>query len=845
MLNKPLVLTLALVLPALAITYEARAAHAVEASVAPAVSIEEIAALVDARLAAAIDESVESLWDDARTLRDTAKLMDSATALDEVLTARLDASAGLDGAPLLFAAVARLVGETPDLEQISSRVTPLLDSSNVQVATGAARLLGRHAFRGLSGDDRTTLAAALQTKADNGDLAPTLRIASAVSSYEVGRGINKGKARARLLSFLGSDDPELRSQGALALAEIGDEVRGELADELESLAELPGETGRLADSYLKLEATRKMHEEKYRKLQSLHDSENVPENLRRVANLMAMIHDGHIEGDLYDDDQLIDASLNGMLRSLDAHSSYMTPEEYKLFSMDLLEENYGGIGAYVRTDPVDNIFTITRPIYSGPAYKAGLATDDKIVRIDDWPTLGEAQEDVIKRLKGKPDTAVRLFIWRRGMDPGLISRPTEDMVVEIQRAQISVPSTSYQMLPGKIGLVELKSFNRTATTDVGMAIEALLADGMQGLIFDLRFNGGGLLSEARGVADLFLPKGLKVVTTEARVGPSQTLVTEIDPVVPIDMPVTCLINRYSASASEIVSGALQDHHRAQLIGERSFGKGSVQNLFELYGYRDDSYVDENGNHKWDSWEKLNRDYNQNGEFDFAPHVRLTIARYLLPSGRSIHREFDHEHNLINQGGVVPDLESDAQLIEGWRVVERRKVLESQSVRDYVDANWAAHHEEFAAFAICDEKNPQLYPDFDSFYESLDTPLEFDDVRVLVRAEIRRRIQDDRGGAFPFGDFEEDVQVQDAVTSLLEKLGQSPSDFPSFATTFTSKREEDGSHDEPIASLDAAQRENDLESATRALIAARDASGSLTGDDLAGVIELLEKLSKPQ
>jgi len=574
-------------------------------------------------------------------------------------------------------------------------------------------------------------------------------------------------------------------------------VRGDLETELEALAEVPGSTGRLAASYLKLEATRSLHEAKYQKLQSLYNEEQVPDNLRRVTAVLDMINDGHLEGERLTQDELIDAALDGMLGALDEHSSYMAPEAYKAFSLDLLEENYGGIGAYVRNDPIDDIFTITRPIYSGPAYEAGLATDDKIVQIDDWPTLGHAQEDVIKRLKGKPGTPVRLYIWRRGMDPGAIQRPTEDMVVEIVRATISVPSTAHQMLPGKIGLVELRSFTRTATKDVQAALEELMTQDMQALVLDLRFNSGGLLSEARGVSDLFLPAGLPVVKTEARIGPSQTLETLASSLVPADMPVVVLVNRYSASASEIVSGALQDHARATVVGERTFGKGSVQNLFPLYGFADDQFIDENRNNKWDSWEALVQDHDGDGEFDFAPHVRLTIARYLLPSGRSIHREFDQEKNLIHPGGVEPDLEAEADLIEGWRVLERRKLQSENITRDYVDRYWETHEDEFAAFAVCDNKDTSLYPGFDDFYAELDSPLDKDDVRVMIRTEIRRRMQDERGGAYPFGDFVEDAQVQVALGHLLGALGMSAEDFEEYARTFQ-EEESEGEDGEPVA-----------------------------------------------
>ena len=285
------------------------------------------------------------------------------------------------------------------------------------------------------------------------------------------------------------------------------------------------------------------------------------------------------------------------------------------------------------------------------------------------------------------------------------------------------------------------------------------------------------------------------------------------------MPVVVLVNRYSASASEIVSGALQDHGRATIVGERSFGKGSVQNLFPLYGFSDDQYIDENRNNKWDSWEPLVKDNDDDGEFDFAPHVRLTIARYLLPSGRSIHREFDDEKNLIHPGGVEPDLEAEADLIEGWRVIERRKLATENITRDYVDRYWETHHDEFAAFALCDNKDTSLYPGFDEFYGGLDTPLDKDDVRVMVRTEIRRRMQDARGGAYPFGDFVEDSQVQAALGHILEALGKSSADYEEYASTFAPAEETAETDGEPVAALDEPLDADALEEATAALIAA--------------------------
>lgn len=800
--------------------------------------------LLDENLVRVKTASPNEIWERAASLREAASALNQGGDLDTALDKRLDDVSSLNPSQILFAGATRLIGGAVDLDGLAADLSPLLNSAELSISVSAAELLGNESFRGLGVEERADLANELQGVADDSERAPEVRIAASVSSYKIGRGTHKGKARSRMTSFLSSEDSNLRALGALALASIGDSIRGELEDELTRLGGLPGELGRLAESYLKMGATRSLHEAKYSKLQKLYNSERTPENLERVSALLEMIHDGHLEGDRLEEDELIDAALNGMLGALDRHSSYMPAEDYKQFSMDLLEADYGGIGAYVRNDPVDNIFTITRPIYSGPAYKAGLATDDKIVQIDDWPTLGNVQEEIIKRLKGKPATMVKLYIWRRGMDPGKITRPTEDMVVEIERAQISVPSSAHQMLPGGIGLIELKSFSRTATSDIRAAIEDLSAQGMRALVFDLRYNSGGLLSEARGVSDLFLPKGLPVVSTEGRIGPSQNLATMEGSMIPAEMPMICLINRYSASASEIVSGALQDHGRATIVGERSFGKGSVQNLFPLYGYADDQYDDENGNRKWDTWEPLNYDFNGNGEFDFAPHVRLTIARYLLPSGRSIHREFDADKNLISPGGVSPDQEAEAGLIEGWRVMERRNLLDEQVPRAYVDKHWEANHEAFRTMAICDEKDVSRYPGFEEFYTDLGTPLVRDDVRILLRAEIRRRMQDERGGAYPFGDFEEDIQLQAGLVTLLEAIGETSEDHIEYKTTFEASGDKEAVNGVPVASLDSAKAaggEEAIRSAKHRLIAARDGGEQLGDADISGLIELLDSL----
>jgi C-terminal peptidase prc len=561
---------------------------------------------------------------------------------------------------------------------------------------------------------------------------------------------------------------------------------------------------------------------------------------------MRMIELQALEGAAFTRERLIDAALNGMLHSLDAHSSYMPPEAFKDFDQDVLQAEYGGIGAYVNEDPEDGLFTITRPIYSGPAYKGGLQSDDKIVRIDEWPTVLPAggshpTDDIIKRLKGKPGTDVKLYIWRHGMDAELIERPSEDMAVTVTRAQITVPPVNGEMLPGGIGLVELTQFSRPASQELERKLREFKDQGMRAVILDLRNNSGGLLQEARNVSNLFLPKGKLVVTTESRSGEPEELYTRTSPLIPEDMPVVVLINRFSASASEIVSGALREQDRAELVGQRSFGKGSVQTLLPVTGMQDDDYRDENKNGRFDPWETLTRDYNGNGEFDYAPRVRLTIARYLLPGRKSIHRTLDEEGNIVNEGGVEPDYPIAQRRWDYWKVREIQRINKERKIRQWVEERWPAEREAFLVLADGDRGNPDLYPGFTELYDGLQTSLPPDDVRFLLRREVRRRAQDERGAAYPQGDYEEDPQLQKALQVALEDLGESFLDVPEYASTFDDLDDEEGA-DTSLAQLSDTRR-SDLRQALALVTRARTADQQLTDEVLAELQELLEHLDK--
>ena len=204
--------------------------------------------------------------------------------------------------------------------------------------------------------------------------------------------------------------------------------------------------------------------------------------------------------------------------------------------------------------------------------------------------------------------------------------------------------------------------------------------------------------------------------------------------------------------------------------------------FELDETRtEDEWLDENQNQMRDPWEELTVDHDKDGEMDYAPRVKLTVAEYLLPTSGSIHRKIDREGHLIKEGGVKPDVEVDAPLIEGWRIQEQRRIR--PQLKKHVDETYAANRELYNALALNDHKRTDLYPGFDSLMQGLETSLPPDDVRRWLRYEVRRRVQDDRGAAFPLGDFVEDVQLQKAIELALEGLGKKPAEVDDFSLVF--------------------------------------------------------------
>jgi len=301
------------------------------------------------------------------------------------------------------------------------------------------------------------------------------------------------------------------------------------------------------------------------------------------------------------DEELIEAAIRGMLSSLDPHSSYMNPESFGEMQVQTRGE-FGGLGIEVTME--DGLIKVVSPIDDTPAFRAGIEAGDLITHLDGEPVLGLTLGDAVDRMRGPVNTDIVLTVLREGADEPLDITITRDIIViESVRSRIE----------DQVGYIRITSFNEQSEEGVKDAleeIEAELGENLQGIILDLRNNPGGLLDQAIAVSDIFLDQG-EIVSTRGRRPDSTQRFNARPGDLAQGLPLIVLINGGSASASEIVAGALQDHHRAVIMGTESFGKGSVQTIIPLPGHG---------------------------------AMRLTTARYYTPSGTSIQAK-----------GIEPDI----------------------------------------------------------------------------------------------------------------------------------------------------------------------------------------------
>jgi C-terminal peptidase prc len=621
----------------------------------------------------------------------------------------------------------------------------------------------------------------LADKVDDDLAEPRVRIAAARGLWSAGNETEQLRAKRSLDEFLQSRDRGLRIEAALALAEINTDSNSPGWDVLREIADEPTPEGRLARSYLSREEERRLFNRRLREiiLQNLEEGTPTASGDDRFAELreiMLMVETQHVRGEDYPEDYLIDSAARGMLEGLDRHSNFFSSDEFQRFFFDLNRE-YGGIGAFVNFDR-DNVFSIVRPIYSGPAYAAGLKSGDKILEVDGWETSGHTSEEIISRLKGEPDTTVVLKIIRAGLQ--------EPQDVAVVRQQIRVPSVNWEMLPGNVGYIELVNFAQSTSDELRDAVTELTNAGAVGLMLDVRNNTGGYLLAARDVVELFVPGRKLVVYTQGRDPDDRFEYRTRDRAIAPDIPLVVLVNEYSASASEITAGALQDHGRATIVGVRTFGKGSVQQLLPLRSKPAEPFEDNNDNGQWDEWEPY-EDVDGDGMYDVGPHVKLTVARYHLPSGRSLHKDVDRDGKVLNPDwGVSPDVEIELREVsvkDAWKNAEIFDLFQKGAFQTYVRDHIEGSQDAFLQIADGDMGRTDLYPDFEEFYAGLDTHLSTDDVRRWLRYTIRDEVADLRGKAYPggraLGDPQEDAQLQEGVRKILGEIGQDIREVPAY------------------------------------------------------------------
>jgi carboxyl-terminal processing protease len=325
------------------------------------------------------------------------------------------------------------------------------------------------------------------------------------------------------------------------------------------------------------------------------------ESIELFTDVLSIVKKSYVEE--VDTKKLIYGAINGMLSSLDPHSSFMPPDTYKEMKIET-KGSFGGLGIEISIK--DGILTVISPIEDTPAYKAGVKAGDQILKIDDKFTKDLSVMDAVKRMRGPKGSKVTLTIMREGFE-----KPKEFPLV---RDIIQVKSVKFKMLDEGFGYIRIAQFQEKTDDDLVKAFQDLRVKNngnLRGLVLDLRNDPGGLLDQAVRVADHFLDDGQLIVYTEGREKDSKMRFTARKGDKEAHYPIVVLINSGSASASEIVAGALQDHKRAVIMGTQSFGKGSVQTIIPL--------SDNSG-------------------------LRLTTARYFTPSGRSIQAK-----------GISPDI----------------------------------------------------------------------------------------------------------------------------------------------------------------------------------------------
>ncbi len=456
--------------------------------------------------------------------------------------------------------------------------------------------------------------------------------------------------------------------------------------------------------------------------------------------------------------ELLESGITGMMEYLDEHSQYLPPVHYDDLMMST-EGEFGGLGITINIR--DHYPTVVSPIEGTPAFLMGVQGGDKIIEIEGDTTRDFTSNEAVKLLRGEPGTAVNITIEREGFE--------KPIPLTIVRDIIKVESVPYAFMIDDIGYVRIQNFARTTAEELSIAIDDLKAAGARGILLDLRWNPGGLLDAACAVSEMFLDQGDLIVYTKGRLRNQNRSYYSEDHGAPgtETLPLIVMINGASASASEIVSAAVQDHDRGLVVGKTSFGKGSVQTVFPLTEDR---------------------------------ALKLTTAKYYTPSGRSIHKdrhrddsidltetaptdpadevELDSEPKeqfqtdggriIYGGGGITPDIEIEQPFLGDFEVAIERDYSLFQFA-----TKWAAHHEvprdlvpddaliaEFHDFLATREKLPEYLEVYELELTSELLAEEHDYIAKGLRRELMR-LKFGQEAAYRVA-IEDDVQLQEAL-----------------------------------------------------------------------------------
>lgn len=597
--------------------------------------------------------------------------------------------------------------------------------------TAAPRRLAADMAASLAGNDKTlqpkqkrTIADAFKAQALEID-DEAVKVALWRGNWLLTEGIEPKRAIREILNKK-EQARDIKDDAALALAEMDAFLWAK--EHLKELAKDPGDRGRLARAYLRINV---LTEEMARPKENggKYDYKLLDEIIDKLKTF-------YYDPSKIDEAKLIEAAARGMMGSLDPYTIYYDEKAIDDLKKEGLEAHYGGIGARVvmrKNKEGVAWLTITEPIFSGPAYRSGLRSNDIISDIEGTSSANKEVSDLVRILRGKPGTPVTIKVYRRGW--------AKEKEFKIVREEIQLESTMTRMLPGSIGYIKYTTFGdlddelKLKGHNIETDLKDLMTKGMKAFILDLRGNGGGYLRTAKRIASLFLPKDAVIVTTREAGKEKDKYVADGGKI--YDGPMVVLVDDGSASASEILAGALRDHGRAVLIGEKTFGKGSVQDLKPL---------DVSGG---------------------KTAARITIAKWFLPKGSTV------EADEPKAGGIKPDIAIPFPERDLWKESEFEKLRADGKVEEYVAKAFAANRDLFIQLADCDNGDFAKYPGLDTLYDALGTKLSKNEVRELTRDYVRNKVQDDQGKAL-YLDFQSDIQLQGAIKESCKKANIDPS-----------------------------------------------------------------------